>query len=97
MSGEVSVIVELPTGRLKRSSTVSPGIGFGELAIVEGGVRSADVRADTPVECYTLAKNVFEQLGETHAKLKCGLLQNLLRMVTQTTHSLTEAVMALEG
>jgi glutaminase len=97
LSGEVSVIVELPTGRLKRLSTVSPGRGFGELTIVEGGVRSADVRADTPVECYTLTKNVFGQLGDTHAELKSGLLQNLLRMVTQTTHRLTEEVMVLEG
>jgi glutaminase len=97
MSGEVSVIVELPTGRLKRLSTVSPGMGFGELALVEGGVRSADVRADTPVECYTFTKKVFEQLDETHAELKSSLLYNLLRMVAQITHRLTEEVIALEG
>ena len=97
MSGEVSVIVELATGRLKRLSTVSPGMGFGELALVEGGVRSADVRADTPVECYTLTKKVFEQLGKTHAELKSGLLYNLFRTVAQITYRLTEEVMALEG
>jgi CRP-like cAMP-binding protein len=97
MSGEVSVIVELTTGGLKRLSTVSPGMGFGELATVEGAVRSADARADTPVECCTLTKHVFEQLGETHAELKSSLLYNLLRMVTQITHRLTEEVMALEG
>ena len=53
------------------------GMGFDESALVDGGVRSADVRAATPVECYTLSKKVFEQLCKTHAELKSGLLCNL--------------------
>lgn len=67
MSGEISVIVELPSGRLKRLATVSPGMGFGESAVMDGGVRSADVRADKLGECYTLTKDAFERLDETHA------------------------------
>jgi glutaminase len=97
MRGEVSVIVELTNGRLRRLSTVSPDMGFGESAIVDGGVRSADVRADKPVECCTLTKNAFDRLGETHADLKIGLLQNLLRTVTQITNRMTEEVLGLEG
>jgi glutaminase A len=97
MSGEVSVIVELLSGQLKRLSTVSPGMGFGESAIVDGGVRSADVRADKPVECWTLTKDAFERLGETHAELKIGLLQNLLRTVTQIANRMTDEVLGLEG
>jgi glutaminase len=97
MSGEVSVIVELPSGRLKRLATVSAGMGFGEFAFVDGGARSADVRADTPVECYTLTKNDFEHLAKTHAELKSGLLYNLLRTVTRIANRMTEEVMALEG
>jgi glutaminase len=97
MRGEVPVIVELPHGRLRRLATVSPGMGFGEPAIVDGGVRSADVRADKPIECCTLTRDAFERLGETHAELKIGLLQNLLRMVTQIANRMTEEVFGLEG
>jgi CRP-like cAMP-binding protein len=71
-------------------------MGFGELAIVDGGVRSADVRADSPVECCTLSKKAFENLEKTHADLKIGLLQNLLRTTAQTASRLTQEVMTLE-
>ena len=96
MRGEVSVLIYLPNGQPKRLSTLSAGMGFGELAIVDGGVRSADVRADTPVECWTLTKKAFECLEKTHAQLKIGLLQNLLRTTAQITGRLTREVMALE-
>jgi len=96
MRGEVSVLIYLPNGQPKRLSTLSAGMGFGELAIVDGGVRSADVRADTPVECWTLTKKAFECLEKTHAQLKIGLLQNLLRTTAQIAGRLTREVMALE-
>jgi hypothetical protein len=56
-----------------------------------------DVRADKPIECCTLTRDAFERLGETHAELKIGLLQNLLRMVTQIANRMTEEVLGLEG
>jgi glutaminase len=83
MSGEVSVIVELPNGQIKRLSTLSPGMAFGELAVVNRTVRSADVRADEPVECYVLSMATFDELGETNPLLKMTLLQNLLRNVSR--------------
>jgi glutaminase len=45
MSGQVSVVVDLPDGRLRRLSTLSAGMTFGELAIVDHAARSADVVA----------------------------------------------------
>jgi CRP-like cAMP-binding protein len=45
-------------------TTVSPGMGFGESAIMDEGVQSADVWADKPVEWYTLTKDAFERLAE---------------------------------
>ena len=96
MRGEVSVLVSLFNGQLKRLSTLSAGMGFGELAVVDGGIRSADVRADTPVECCTLTKKAFECLEKTHVQLKIGLLQNLLRTTAQIASRLTQEVMALE-
>lgn len=97
MRGEVSVIVELANGQQKRLATILPGMGFGESAIAEKGVRSADIRADHPVECYSLTKEAFENLDTTHTQLKIGLLQNLLTIVTERMNRLTEEVMTLEG
>jgi len=97
VGGEVSVIVPLPAGRLMRLSTLSPGMAFGELAVIDRGRRTADVRADGRVECYALSTEVFDRLAETHPAIKMQLLQNLLRnvsqMLTRLNHEVTTLVM----
>jgi len=94
-SGEVSVVTELPNGQLKRLSTLSRGMTFGELAAVSLAARSADVRADTPVICHALNVLAFEQLAETHPDIKLVLLENLLANVCQTVARLTHEVATL--
>jgi glutaminase len=95
MSGEVSVVVALADGRLKRLSTLSAGMTFGELAIVDRTARSADVRADKPVECFVLSAAAFDRLGETHPKIKIVLLQNMLRGTHQMVSRLNQEVATL--
>jgi glutaminase len=95
--GDVSVTVDLPEGGYKRLSTLSPGMGFGELALIAGGVRSADVRADTLVECRALPAAVFASLEYERPGLMVKLLMNLLRSSTETSGRLTAEVAALEG
>ena len=95
MSGEVSVMVALADGRLKRLSTLSAGMTFGELAIVDRTARSADVRADKPVECYVLSAAALERLGDTHPTIKVVLLQNMLRNAHQMVSRLNQEVATL--
>jgi glutaminase len=95
MSGEVSVMVTLADGRLKRLSTLSAGMTFGELAIVNRNARSADVRADKPVECYVLSAAALDRLGDTHPEIKVALLQNMLRSAHQMVSRLNQEVATL--
>ena len=95
--GEVSVVVDLPGGGTKRLSTLSPGMCFGESALLTGGVRSADVRADSPVECWTLTAASLSTLETERPRLVIRLLHNLLRSVSETAIRLTAEVAALEG
>ena len=95
VSGEVSVIVQLQTGRLVRLSTLSPGMAFGELAVIDRGRRTADVRADGKVGCYALSVEVFDRLDETHPAIKMRLLQNLLGNVSQMLTRLNQEVTTL--
>jgi glutaminase len=97
MRGEISVVVDLPGGGHQRLSTVPAGLGFGETALLEGGVRSADVRADTAVHCATLSSAAFNQLQHSHPRLAIALLRNLLRGSMATAVRLTAEVRALEG
>ncbi len=72
-------------------------MGFGESALIAGGVRSADVRADSAVECYALTANAFASLERERPRLMIGLLMNLLRSGNETSARLTAEVAALEG
>jgi glutaminase len=97
VGGQVSVMIELPGGRRKRLSTLSPGMAFGELAVVNRSPRAADVRADTPVECYVLATAAFDRLSDTHPTAKITILENLLRNVARMLVQLDEEIAALSA
>jgi glutaminase len=97
MSGEVSVVAEMPDGRLRRLSTSTAGMSFGETAMIDGGVRGADIVAETRVECRSLSRAAFEELENSYPALKIGLLRNALRVVSGIAGRLTGEVLALEN
>jgi glutaminase len=82
--GALSVLSDLPDGRLRRLATLSPGMGFGEPSMVEGASRTAFVRADRDSVCWVLKRATFDSLGVACPELKIRLLENLLRSTTLT-------------
>ena len=72
-------------------------MAFGESALLAGGKRSADVHADTEVDCLTLDTAAFVRLEQERPTLMVRLLHNLLRGSAETTERLTAEVAALEG
>ena len=72
--GNASVNV---AGDLK--ATLGPGDYFGEMAVVDEGVRSASVVAATDLRCYFLTPWDFRPLVEEHPAIAWTLLQNLAR------------------
>ena len=95
VAGKVSVTIDLPSGRRQRVSTLSTGMTFGELAVLNDAPRSADVRADTPTECFALSIEDFRALGGTRPAIKLVVLENLLRNASQTASRLTQEIAAL--
>ena len=75
--GSVSVTVLLSSDTHKRLATFSPGMAFGEMAMLDRVPRSAMVTADTEVECDLLTVEDFERLGETHPQITMVILRNL--------------------
>jgi glutaminase len=73
--GRVSVL--LPGESRHRLATFSPGMSFGEMALIDGAPRSADIIADTAVECHRLALEDFQSLGQTHPAIKIKILEKL--------------------
>jgi len=75
--GCASATLPQGNGPKKRLGTFSPGMSFGEMAMLERVPRSAAVTADTDVECDLLSLEDFERLGESHPRIKLVLLSNL--------------------
>ena len=94
LEGRVSVLMNRDTGEPQRLATLSPGMAFGELALVTRSPRSADVRADTAVECYALSADRFAELGRTHPAVKMTLLENMLRQAVEVVARLNQEVVA---
>ncbi len=77
-SGMVSV--KLPAG--VRLATLVPGMAFGEMALVEGQ-RSADVWADTPVQCIEVPLEQFYAFRENHPEVGEHVMRNLAGLLSR--------------
>jgi glutaminase len=77
--GRVSVFVEHESGARRRLATFSPGMVFGEVALIDSAPRSATIIADSAVECIVLTVDDFHRLGADHPAIKIKLLENLSR------------------
>jgi glutaminase len=78
--GLVSVRLRLTDGsKQTRLSTIAAGIAFGELALLDGGRRSADVIADKPAVCYVLPIAKLDALAEGHPEIRTRLVINIGR------------------
>ncbi len=79
--GEVRVTREHSDGRAIALATLGPGELFGELAMLDGGVRSASIEALTDVELLALSaadmRGLLERNGEITAKLVVALTKRL--------------------
>lgn len=75
--GVVSVFLPLEENRRKRLATFSPGMAFGEMAMIDHAPRSATIVADTDVSCDLLTLGKLTALGATHPKIKIHILENL--------------------
>jgi glutaminase len=95
--GGLSVLSDLPDGRLHRLATLRPGMGFGEPAVVGASTRTAFVRADRPSVCWTLGRASFDSLEASSPALKIRLLENLLRSATGTFARLSFEAATTQG
>ncbi len=79
-SGTASVTVK---GEFRR--TLGPGDYFGEIALIDGGVRSATITADTELVCQGITLWDFQPLVQGNPTLAWTLLQTLARMLREAS------------
>jgi glutaminase len=96
VGGRLSVSLPLAGGERRRLTTLTAGSIFGELALLGRDRRTADVVADSAVDCEVLSINAFTALGRADP-LRAVLLENLLRIVSRTARRMTGELAMLAG
>jgi glutaminase len=100
VKGEVQVLLPLLRKRTGRISTLPAGAAFGEMAILEngGGIRSADIIADTEVTCFVLK---YEKLESNTSKCCMGirlkLITNIARGINRKLRQATLEIKSLKN
>ena len=51
--------------RVFRVASLGPGLTFGEMALLDGGRRSADIVADERAVCYGFSVEALREVGKT--------------------------------
>ena len=69
------------TVRGEERATVGPGGYFGEIALIDGGARTATVTAESELRCYGMTSWEFRPLVEANSSIAWKLLQSLAKML----------------
>jgi glutaminase len=97
LAGRLSVTIARDGTRRRRLGTVSAGMTVGELGYLERGVRTADVRADTDVDCRVLSYSSLDELAVVEPLLYGKLLHRLARGVASSLRRANRELEHLAG
>jgi glutaminase len=95
-SGSVSIWLPLPGGRRRRLASIGPGLTFGEMALLDGGPRSADVIADARTICYGFSVLKLQELTAEHPDMVITVLRNLIRNFSERLRLANNELSALD-
>lgn len=63
--------------------TLGPGDYFGEMALIDGDLRSARITADTDVRCFGMTAWTFKPFVRDHPEVAWSMLELLVRRVRE--------------
>jgi CRP/FNR family transcriptional regulator, cyclic AMP receptor protein len=93
-SGTVAVYVTTPVGSTAIFGLFGPGEAIGEMALVEGGERTATAIAMEPAETLSLRRDQFEELRRRHPAIDRMLVDLLAARVRRQNADLVDAYFA---
>lgn len=82
--------------RSVRVGSIGPGMSFGEMALLDGGKRSADVVADQRVVCYGFSVEELQEISQTNPAVLIKILSNINRDMTERLRLANNEIRALE-
>ena len=95
--GSMTVKIYLPErNRKKRIFTYTPGVVFGEMAFLDGSIRSASVWAHEDSEVYCLRLNKYRELREERLEIVTKLITNIALELSRRVRRTSDQVRLLE-
>ena len=79
-----------------RVAAIGTGLSFGEMALLDGGHRSADVVAVERVVCYGVSVEQLRDLGREHPNLLTTIMGNMMRDFSERLRRANDEIRALE-
>jgi glutaminase len=94
--GSVSVTVDLPGGQRRRIGSIGPGHSFGEMALVDGGRRTANVHADERVIAYGFSIDGLNTVSKERPEVLVTILRNIVSSLAGRLKLANEEIRNLE-
>jgi CRP-like cAMP-binding protein len=76
--------------RGEHKTTIGPGDYFGEIALIDDGVRTASITAATDLLCYGMTPWEFRPFVEDHPQVAWTLLQTLARRTRESEQAASD-------
>jgi glutaminase len=95
-SGSATVWLRAEDGRPRRVACIGPGLTVGEMSLLDGGTRSADVIADERTLCYGLSVERLRELAVEHPNILVTILGNVTRYFSERLRRANREIQALE-
>src|SRR5439155_17332593 len=73
----------------RKIAQLLPGDFFGEIALIDGGPRTATVVAETPIQTMTIHRKRFQKMLEEDPSIVVQMLEELSRRLRNQQRSLT--------
>ncbi|MFA6014833.1 MAG: SulP family inorganic anion transporter [Gallionellaceae bacterium] len=95
--GAVRIMLPLTEKQSHHLGTFGRGAFFGEMAFLDGDVRSADAVTFSDTELYVLSRNTFDTLAEEHKKLALGLMEGIASVLASRLRYTNAELRVLES
>lgn len=95
--GAVRIMLPISEKQSHHLGTFGRGSFFGEMAFLDGDVRSADAVAFTDTELYALSRKTFDTVAEEHKKLALGLMEGLASVLASRLRYTNAELRVLES
>ncbi len=91
IAGSIRVAIHSPDGRELALNTMGPGDIIGEIAVLDGGVRTATGRATEPTQVFVVPREPFAQLMRRQPDIALHMIELLCERVRHAHQQVEEA------